>query len=71
MYGNNAGEMVRYLVHAHLKDVLGPLQTKGHAQEPVPAILGTECGQVGRLLIEMYAPGTVVCIQLTEADGTA
>ena len=36
---NNAGEIVCYPVHAHLKDVLGHLQAKRHAQEPVPDMM--------------------------------
>ena len=39
MNGGNAGEMVCYLVHVHLKDILGHLQAKRHAQEPVPAMM--------------------------------
>ena len=50
MNGNNAGEMVCCLVHAHLKDVLGHLQIKWHAQEMVPAMMGSEHGQVGRFI---------------------
>ena len=42
MYGNNAGEIVCYLVHVHLKDLLGHLQTERHVQEPVPAMVGAE-----------------------------
>ena len=38
--GNHARETVCYLVHAHMKDVLGHLQAKQNVQEPVPA---TEC----------------------------
>ena len=38
--------MVHYLVHAHLKDVLGHLQAESHAQEPVPATMCVESGQV-------------------------
>ena len=53
MYGDNTGRTVHYLVHVHLRDVLGHLQTEGHAQEPVPAMVGVECGQVGRLLIDV------------------
>ena len=46
MYGNKAGEMVCYLVHAHLKDILGHLQTEGHVQELVPAMVSVEGHQV-------------------------
>ena len=36
--GDNAGE-VHYVVHMHLKDILGHLQAKRHVQELVPAIM--------------------------------
>ena len=39
------------LVHAHLKDVLGHLQTEWHVQEAVPAckyLVGIEQGLVGK-----------------------
>ena len=64
MNGVNAPEMVCYLVHAHLKDTLGHLQAKWHVQEPVPAMVIVECGQVGGPLIEVYAPEAVLCISL-------
>ena len=51
MYGDNAGEMVCYLDHAHLKDILGHLQTKRHAQELVPATMSVKCGQVGKFFV--------------------
>ena len=68
--GDNAGETVSYLVHVHLKDILGHLQAKRHAQEPMPATMCVKSGQVGRLLIEMYAPEAVLRIQLAEAFST-
>ena len=71
MNGNNANGRVCYLVHAHLKDVLGHLQTEWHVQEVVPAMVGIECGQVGRLLIKVYAPEPIPFVQLTEAGSTA
>ena len=40
MDGYDSGEAVGNLVHVHLKDVLGHLQTKGHVQEPVPPFVG-------------------------------
>ena len=43
---DNAREAVCYLVHVHLEDILGHLQTKGHTQEPIPAIVGVKGGQV-------------------------
>ena len=46
MYGNNAREMVCCLVHVHLKDVLRHLQAEKHVQEPTPAMLHIEGGQV-------------------------
>ena len=46
MYGNNARETVCYLVHAHLKDILGHFQAKRHVQEPIPAMMHIEGGQV-------------------------
>ena len=51
MHGNYAGEMVCYLVHAHLKDVQGHLQAERHVQEPVPAAVSVKHGQVGGLFI--------------------
>ena len=39
MNGDNARETVCYLVHVHLKDILGHLQAEGHMQEPVPAMV--------------------------------
>ena len=71
VYGNNARETVCYLVHAHLEDVLQHLLAKGHAQEPVPAMVGVECGQVGTPFIKVYAPEAVLCVQLTEVGSTA
>ena len=56
MDGDNAREMVHYLVHTYLNDVLGHLQTKEHVQKSVPAMVSVECGQVGGFLIEVYAP---------------
>ena len=47
MNGDNARKTVCYLVHVHLKDVLGHLHTEWHAQEPVPAMMSVKCGQVG------------------------
>ena len=46
MNDNNAAEMVHYLVHVHLKDILGHLQAERHAQEPVPVMMHVESGQV-------------------------
>ena len=71
MYVNYAGETVCCLVHSHLKDDLGHLQTKCHVQEIVPPKMGIECGQVGRFLIEVYVPEAVFSVQLAEAGGTA
>ena len=62
MYGNNAGEMVSYLVCAHLKDVLGHLQAERHAQELVPATMSVKSGQVGRLFIKVNAPEAILSI---------
>ena len=70
MNGNNPGEMVCCLVHAHLKDILGHLQTEWHVEEVVPAMVGVEHGQLGRLLIEVYAPEAILCFQLAEAGST-
>ena len=56
MNGNNTSEMVCFLVHAHLKDILGHLQTKWHVQEAVTAMMGIEHGQVGRFLIKVFSP---------------
>ena len=41
-----AKNMVCYLVHSHLKDILGHFQTKRHMQEPVSAMMGIKHGQV-------------------------
>ena len=46
MYWDNARDMVCFLVHSHLKDVLGHLQTRGHKQEPISAMMGIESGQI-------------------------
>ena len=56
MYGNNTNETVCYLVHSHLKDILGHLQAKRHVQELVPVTMSVKGGQVGRLFIKVYAP---------------
>ena len=71
MNGNYAGETVCCLVHADLKDIIGHLQTEGHAQEPVSVMVGVEHGQVGRLLIKVHAPEAILCSQLTETGSTA
>ena len=55
-------EMDCCLVHTHLKDIVGHLQTERHTQEMVPAMMGIECGQVVRLLIEVNAPEAVLSI---------
>ena len=34
--------MVCCMVHSHLKDILGYLQTEGHMQEMVPAMMHVE-----------------------------
>ena len=70
MYGDFARETGSFLVYAHLKDVLGHLQTKWHVQEMVPAILDIKHGQVERFLIEMYASEVILNIQLAEAGIT-
>ena len=67
MNGDNTREMVHYLVYVHLKNILGHLQAKRHAQEPVPVIMCVKCGQVGRLLIKVDAPEAIPSIQLAEA----
>ena len=46
MNGNNAGQAVCCLVHLHLKDILGHLQTKWHIWEPIPSMMGIKGGQV-------------------------
>ena len=61
---NNARKTVHYLVHVHLKDIPGHLQTTWHTQKPVPATVSVECGQVGGFLIEVDAPETVLSISL-------
>ena len=71
VYHGYAREMVCCLVHLHLKDILGHLQTKWHMQELVPTMMGIKCGQVQRLLIEVNAPEAVLSIWLTEAGNTA
>ena len=55
MYGNYAGKTMCCLVHLHLEDVLGHLQTEWHVQETVTATMGILLGQVGRFLIKVYA----------------
>ena len=62
MYGDYAREMVCCLVHAHLKDILGHLQTKWHVQEAIPAMMGIEHGQVGRFLIKVFSPEAFLSI---------
>ena len=71
MYGDYAREMVCCLVHAHLKDILGHLQTKWHVQETVPAMMSIKHSQLGRFLIEVYAPEAVFHVQLVEVGSTA
>ena len=39
-------------------------------QETVPAMMGIEHGQIGRLLIKVNAPDAILSIQLTEAGST-
>ena len=46
MYHNNAGEMVCCLIHLHLTDILGHVQTKWHMQEIVSATMGVKSGQI-------------------------
>ena len=36
-------------------------------QEVVPATVGIAHGQIGRFLIEVYAPKAILCIHLAEA----
>ena len=67
MYGNNTGEMVCCLVHAHLKDILGHLHTEWYVLEMVPAMMDIECGQIGRFLIDVHAPEAILSIQLPQA----
>ena len=43
---DDANKAVSDLVHAYPEDVLAPLQTKGHVQEPIPCFVGIETGQV-------------------------
>ena len=71
MYDDYAREIVCCLVHVHLKDIQGHLQTEWHAQEMVPAMMGIKHGQVGRFLIEVYAPEAVFSIQLSVVGSTA
>ena len=70
IYGNNARKTVHTLVHAHLKDILGCLQTEEHVQEPLPAIVGVKGGQVGGFLIMVYGPENIPSIHFTEASST-
>ena len=42
MDGNDTLEMVSDLAHLHLEDILAHLQAKGHAQEPVPPLVGVK-----------------------------
>ena len=46
MYHDYARETVFFLVIAHLKDVLGHLQTGWHMQEPLSAMMGMKHGQI-------------------------
>ena len=50
MYDEYAREIVCCLVHSHLKDVLGHLQTEWHMQKPVSAMMHPESGQIQRFL---------------------
>ena len=70
MDGDNAREMVCYLVHVLLYDVLGHLQAKRHAQELVPATMHVKSSQVARLLIKVDAPEAVLSTELAEACST-
>ena len=62
VYSNDARETACCLVHSHLKDVLGHLLTKRHMQEPVSAMMGIECGQIGRFLISVDAPEAILSV---------
>ena len=44
MNGNYSWKTVCYLVHSHLKDVLGHLQSEWHVQEPVSTMMHVESG---------------------------
>ena len=46
MYHDYARETVCFLVHLHLKDILGDFQTERHMQEHVSAMMHIECGQI-------------------------
>ena len=46
MDGNNARKVVCHLVHVHLKDVLGHLQTEEHVQEPISTMMDVKGDQV-------------------------
>ena len=48
---NDARETVCFLVHLHLKDILGHPQTKWHMQEPISVMMHIEGGQIQRFLI--------------------
>ena len=66
-YCNNAGEMVCCLVHTHLKDIQGHLQTKWNMQEPVSAMMGIKHCQIQTFFIKVNTPEAILSIQLTEA----
>ena len=62
MYHDYARETVCGLVHLHQKDILRHLQTEWYMQEPVSAMMGIECAQIRRFLIEVDAPDAILSI---------
>ena len=46
MNDNYAQQMVCCLVHLHLKDVLGHLQSEWHMQETIPTMMHIKLGEV-------------------------
>ena len=62
MDGNYAWEMVYCLVHSHLKDILGHLQSELHMQEPVSAIMLIESGKIQRFLIQVDTPEAILSL---------
>ena len=63
MDGNDTGEMVSYLVHLHLEDVLAHLHSEMHAQELILPFVGLECCKVGVLLIQVYNQKAVLSFE--------
>ena len=48
MYSDDSWEAIGYVFHAHLKDVLGHIESKWHVKETVTSLVSIKCCKVGR-----------------------